>query len=56
MSQLETHVKLLTEALDDERRDNQELNKENALLRAQVERLTTASEKLLRGMTSIRAA
>lgn len=56
VSQLEMHVKLLTEALDDERRDNQELSKENSLLKAQIERLTTASEKLLKGMTSIHAA
>lgn len=51
---LEAHVKLLSDALDDERQDNQDLTEENMVLRAQVEKLTTAGEKLLKGMTMMR--
>lgn len=33
---LETHVKLLSDALDDERQENQDLSEENDILKAQV--------------------
>lgn len=33
---LEAHVKLLSDALDDERQDNQDLSEENVILKAQV--------------------
>lgn len=51
---LEAHVKLLNDALDDERQDNQDLSLENTMLKAQVEKLTAAGERLLKGMTSMR--
>jgi len=54
ISTLEAQVKVLSEALEEERRENSDLGQENAILRGQVERLTSASEKLLRGMTAIR--
>ncbi|GMH36349.1 hypothetical protein BSKO_04217 [Bryopsis sp. KO-2023] len=51
---LEAHVKLLSDALDDERQDNQDLSLENSMLKAQVEKLTAAGERLLEGMTKMR--
>eukprot|EP00803_Ostreobium_quekettii_P007266 evm.model.scf_842.6 EVM.evm.TU.scf_842.6 scf_842:39933-44400(+) len=56
LSQYDAHVRVLTKALEDERHDNAELTQENVLLRSQVERLATASEKLLSGMMAIQAA
>eukprot|EP00803_Ostreobium_quekettii_P005078 evm.model.scf_277.10 EVM.evm.TU.scf_277.10 scf_277:67178-72034(-) len=55
LGQFNAHVKVLTKALEDERHDNAELTQENVLLRSQVERLASASAKLLSGMTAIQA-